>query len=70
MAEPLTAERAARFRSMLTALRADTEADVIRFEGQPFTGRAVGEALGQLGAQIDALAGVCAVLLDEVAPDE
>ena len=61
MSEPW-AERAV---TMLRTLRADIEADVERRERLPFTGATVGQALGEICAQVDALAAVLIGILDD-----
>jgi hypothetical protein len=56
-------ERAARAVGMLEELRADIEADVSRRDGQPFDGPHVAVALGEICAQVDALANVLIEIL-------
>jgi len=56
----MNAERRERVVKMLRGLRNDIEVDVDRREGLPFTGRNVSEALGEICAQIDAIAAVAA----------
>lgn len=45
---------------------ADAEADAMRVDGMPLTGLSVGTNLGQLYAQVQALAKVGLALLDRV----
>ena len=51
---------------MLTELRADITTDVVRRDGQPFTGYEVGTALGEIAAQLDAVAHVVLEMLPEL----
>jgi hypothetical protein len=53
--------------AMLRTLRQDINDDVKRRDGQPFDGRNVSVALGEMCAQIDALAGVLIRILDDAA---
>jgi hypothetical protein len=57
---------AQRRRWALEEIQRDAEADVHRFEGQPFNGKTVAEYMGGQAALISALAGVVLTLL----PDE
>jgi hypothetical protein len=50
----------------LGEIRSDVEQDVARREGMPFTGATVGEALGEICAQIDGLAGCMKVLAQHI----
>lgn len=54
----IDSSQAERVVHMLTDLRVDIANDVIRREGQPFTGPNVAAALGEICAQVDALASV------------
>lgn len=58
-----SSEAGDRRRWVLEEIQRDAEADVARFEGQPFTGRTVAEYMGCQAAAIAALAGVVATLL-------
>ena len=49
---------------MLVTLRADIPADVERREGLPFTGQTVAAALGEICAQVDAVAHACQILIE------
>lgn len=62
MMEP---ERKARAVRMLRTLRQDLEEDVLELEGAKFTAQNVSIALGQMAAQIDALANVLIELMEE-----
>lgn len=59
----MTPERSERAVQMLIALKADIEADVARRDGMLLTGRNVAEALGEIAAQVDALANVLIEIL-------
>lgn len=59
------AERAVAARAMLRNLRRDIVQDVHELDGQPFEGKVVAEAIGNLAAQVDALANVCLFLLGD-----
>lgn len=50
----------------LGEIRSDVEQDVARREGMPFNGATVGEALGEICAQIDALARCMEVLAQHI----
>jgi hypothetical protein len=50
-------------RWVLREIALDVERDVHRFEGQPFTGKTVGEYMGCQAAAIKALAEIVATLL-------
>lgn len=52
-----------RLREILRMIADDAEADVHRFEGQPFTGKTVAEYMGCQAAAIKALAQVLEQLL-------
>lgn len=58
------AEVAERALPMLREMRADIVVDVQRREGLPFTGANVAQALGEVCAQVDALAAVLIALLE------
>ena len=51
--------------AMLSTLRADIVDDVARRDGQPFTGENVAVALGEICAQVDALAKVLIAILED-----
>ena len=53
--------------AMLNVLRDDIRADVTHRDGQPFTGTTIGVALGEMCAQIDALARTLIAILEEEA---
>lgn len=59
----MTPERAEAAVGMLTELRADIRADTHRRDGMELTGRNVGEAFGEICAQVDALANVLIMML-------
>lgn len=61
----MSPERAARRVQMLRILRSDIDADVSRRDGMPLTGQAVATALGEMCAQIDALAAVLIEILGD-----
>lgn len=61
----LTVEHAGRIQRTLSMIRDDIRADVVRREGQPFDGRHVAAALGEICAQVDALAAILQVLVGE-----
>lgn len=61
----MTPERAVGAVRMLRALRSDIGADVSRREGMPLTGQTVATALGEMCAQIDALAAVLIAILED-----
>jgi hypothetical protein len=50
---------------MLRELKQDCFSDTRKRDAQPFTGRNVAEALGEICAQIDALATVLIAILEE-----
>jgi hypothetical protein len=62
-----TADQTDRIQRTLAVIREDIRADVERREGQPFDGRHVAAALGEICAQIDALAGILQVMVGESA---
>lgn len=57
--------RKAAIESALEVIREDITTDVTRRDGQPLTGANVGQALGEICAQVDALASICQALLAE-----
>lgn len=61
----MTPERAEAAVNMLKTLRADIRSDVQRRDGLPVNGANVGVALGEMCAQIDALANVLIMLLGD-----
>lgn len=61
----MTPERSRSAVAMLTVLREDIAADIRASEGQAFNGPNVAHALGNLAAQVDALAHVLVDLLTE-----
>ena len=63
-------ERKDAIRSVLQMIREDVVTDTARREGLPLTGRNVAGALGEICAQVGALANICEALLDEVPADE
>jgi hypothetical protein len=58
-----------RLREILRMIAEDAEADVHRFEGQPFTGKTVAEYMGCQAAAIKALAEVVGQLLPTSEPE-
>lgn len=64
----MTPERKSAIESVLEMLREDIVADVKRRDGQPLTGENVGQALGEIAAQVDALAHICQALLADIVP--
>ena len=61
----MTPERAAGAVQMLRVLRSDIPADVARRDGMPLTGPPLATALGEMCAQIDALAAVLIEILGD-----
>lgn len=58
-------ERRDRAIQVLQMIQTDVEADTRRREGMPFTGRNVGQALGEIAAQVGAIAKAVEMLLRE-----
>jgi hypothetical protein len=56
-----------RHAEIMRTVAADCEADATRVDSRPFTGRGVGEALGEMLAMIAACAKSVAVLADTLA---
>lgn len=54
-----------RMRKVCQDIAADMEADVTRFDGQPFTGRTVAEYMANQGAAIQSLAKMIDAILEE-----
>lgn len=61
----IPAEQLLRMREVAQTISADCAADTAKREGMEFTGRNVGQALGELAAQVDALARMVDTLLAE-----
>lgn len=64
----MTLDQRSRAVTMLRALRQDIAADVRRRDGLILSGRSVGTALGEICAQVDALAHVLIDMLDDAKP--
>jgi hypothetical protein len=61
----MTPQRREQIAAVLEGLRSDIEADVSRRDGLPFNGATVAQALGEICAQVDALAHALIVILRE-----
>jgi hypothetical protein len=57
--------RALAARNMLHVLKDDIDRDIARLEGAPFEARTVAVAIGNLAAQVDALANVLLWMLGD-----
>jgi hypothetical protein len=62
---PINHDQREKMLGVLRMVQSDIQADVKRRDGQPFNGRNVSEALGEMCAQIDALANVLVHLLED-----
>jgi hypothetical protein len=62
---PINHDQREKMLGVLRMVQSDIQADVKRRDGQPFNGRNVSEALGEMYAQIDALANVLVHLLED-----
>ncbi len=56
----------ARVREVLETIMADAETDAMALDARPFNARSVGEALGNMLAQVQAVAKISLFLLDEL----
>ena len=56
--------------AVISAIRQDLEADCVRHEGQPFTGRNVAEQFGELAAAVDAIARIVGDLIERTEADK
>jgi hypothetical protein len=62
----MSTEDLARIRSVAATIRQDMADDVLRFDGQPLTGKLVAEVHANLAAAVSALAGMVDKLTEHV----